>query len=185
MSGILELARAYHFAAVAHEQQRRKGGRDTPYINHLTEVAELVAEATGGEDLPLVMAAVLHDTVEDTDVAPEDLLDGFGADVAALVAEATDDKSLPKAERKRLQVEHAPHKSDRAKLLKLADKISNLRSIALTPPDWSPERQAQYVDWAEAVAAGLRGQNDWLDRQFIDAAGLARVAIRERAQKAG
>src|SRR5476649_1804849 len=135
---IILLARAWRVAAERHVDQRRKGERAEPYVNHLAEVADLVAEATNGNDPNLVVAAVLHDTIEYTGLTYAELQSQFGTDVADLVAEVTDDKQLPSAERKKQQVEHASHISARAKLLKLADKTSNLRSIANSPPpDWS------------------------------------------------
>jgi (p)ppGpp synthase/HD superfamily hydrolase len=116
------------------------------------------------------MAALLHDTIEDTGTTREELEREFGADVAALVAEVTDDKSLPKAERKRLQVEHAPHKSARARMIKLADKTSNLRSIRLSPPSsWDAARRQEYHRWAAEVVAGCRGVNPELERWFDEA----------------
>ena len=171
MNQVLLMSRAWQLATERHVDQRRKGERAEPYVNHLAEVAALVAEATKGEDVNLVVAAVLHDTIEDTGLTHAELLEQFGKDVADLVAEVTDDKSLPKAERKRLQVEHAPHKSPRAKILKLADKTSNLRALAKSPPaDWSEERKRDYLAWAQKVAAGLRGVNPWLEKMFDDAA---------------
>jgi (p)ppGpp synthase/HD superfamily hydrolase len=174
---VLLLARAFRFAAAQHAAQRRKGAAAEPYVNHLAEVADLVARATGGADPNLVAAALLHDTVEDTGTTRAELEALFGADVAALVAEATDDKSLPKAERKRLQVVHAPSRSPRAKLLKIADKASNLRALAASPPAaWSVERRQAYVAWARSVVAGLRGGNPWLERRFDEAAAAADAA---------
>lgn len=171
MNQVLLLSRAWQLATERHVDQRRKGAKAEPYVNHLAEVAALVAEATQGEDAHLVAAAVLHDTIEDTGLTHAELLEQFGKDVADLVAEVTDDKSLPKAERKRLQVEHAPHKSPRAKILKLADKTSNLRALAKSPPaDWSDERKRDYLAWAQKVVAGLRGANPWLEKMFDDAA---------------
>lgn len=178
MSDIVLIARAWNFAAERHCGQRRKGEAQEPYVNHLAEVAELVAVATEGRDAPLVAAAVLHDTVEDTATTGADIERLFGADVADLVAEVTDDKSLPKAERKAQQVHHAPHRSDRAKVLKLADKTSNLRALASSPPaGWSAARRAEYIDWAERVVAGLRGTNPWLEARFDEAATRARDAV--------
>ena len=127
------LARAADYAARQHIAQRRKGERAEPYVNHLTEVAALLAEATDGSDVVLLMGGLLHDTLEDTDATYEDLVQRFGPEVASLVAEVTDDKSLPKEERKRLQIEKTPAKSRRAKLLKLADKTSNLRGLITQP----------------------------------------------------
>ena len=123
------LARAADYAARQHIAQRRKGERAEPYVNHLIEVAALLAEATDGSDVVLLMGGLLHDTLEDTDATYDDLVERFGPEVASLVAEVTDDKSLPKEERKRLQIEKTPAKSRRAKLLKIADKTSNLRGL--------------------------------------------------------
>ena len=165
------LARAWRVAAEQHVDQRRKGERQEPYVNHLAEVADLVAEATRGTDPNLVAAAVLHDTVEDTGMTKAKLARLFGADVAAIVAEVTDNKKLPKAERKRLQVANASHKTRRAKILKLADKTSNLRSIAKSPPrDWNLDRQRKYLKFSLDVAAGLRGSNAWLESELDRAA---------------
>ena len=163
------VTQALRFAAEKHVDQRRKGMRKEPYLNHLAEVADLLAEATEGEDPELVAAGLLHDAIEDVGATREELETLFGPDVANLVVEVTDDKALPKAERKRLQVERTPHKSSRAKMIKIADKISNLRALASSPPDdWSEERVAQYVAWAERVVEGARGVSPWLERQFDD-----------------
>jgi len=162
-------------AARWHVHQRRKGPPKEPYINHLLEVATLVAEATGGNDPNLVIAALLHDAIEDSEVPPKLIASTFGDEVASIVLEVTDDKSLPKEVRKRKQVETAPGKSVKAKLLKLADKTSNLRAIAASPPaDWSVKRRIEYVDWAVAVAKGLRGVNPRLEQQFDEAVAAAR-----------
>ncbi|MGQ0584302.1 MAG: HD domain-containing protein [Reyranella sp.] len=164
---IVLLARAADYAARQHIAQRRKGERAEPYINHLTEVAALLAEATGGDDVALLAGGLLHDTLEDTDATYEDLEQRFGPEVAALVAEVTDDKSLPKEERKRLQIDKTPSKSRRAKLLKIADKTSNLRSMVSSPPKgWTPERLRDYVGWAEQVVRSCRGLNAMLDAAF-------------------
>ena len=170
MNPILTLADAYHFAAAKHVGQRRKGEAAEPYVNHLTEVADLVARATGG-DLDIVVAAVLHDTVEDTETTVAEIEARFGSRIAGLVTEVTDDKSLLKAERKRLQIEHAAHASPGAKTIKLADKTSNLRAMVSSPPKgWPAERRAEYLDWARQVVAGCRGTNPWLESQFDEAA---------------
>src|SRR5258708_31307546 len=164
---LVRLARAADYAARQHIAQRRKGERAEPYVNHLTEVAALLAEATGGADLVLVMGGLLHDTLEDTDATFEDLVQRFGAEVAALVAEVTDDKSVAKEERKRLQVEKTPLKSRRAKLLKIADKTSNLRSLMASPPKgWTAERLRDYVVWAAEVVRSCRGLNEKLEAAF-------------------
>jgi (p)ppGpp synthase/HD superfamily hydrolase len=165
-------------AAKWHVHQRRKGAAQEPYVNHLLEVASLVAQATKGDDRDLVIAALLHDAIEDQAVPFELIKKRWGNDVANLVREVTDDKELPKAERKRLQVARAAKKSPRAKLLKLADKTSNLRAVAVSsPPDWSVSRRLEYVSWAEEVAKGLRGTDAWLEEQFDAAASMARSAI--------
>jgi (p)ppGpp synthase/HD superfamily hydrolase len=158
-------------AARWHGSQRRKGSADEPYINHLLEVAYLVSKATGGNDINLVVAARLHDAIEDQGASRALIAEQFGGDVASLVAEVTDDKSLPKAVRKRLQVEHAPEKSNRAKILKLADKISNVTAIGKDPPaDWPIGRQREYIEWGRDVVAGLRGTSVELEVQFDRAA---------------
>ncbi len=164
----LLLLDAAHFAAERHRDQRRKGSDAAPYINHPLKVASILARH-GVDDTELLAAALLHDTVEDTETSIEEIETRFGARVAGIVAEVTDDKSLPKAERKRLQVEHAPHKSDDARRLKIADKICNLRDIVASPPDWPDERKRDYFDWAEQVVAGLRGIDPALDASFDEA----------------
>ena len=176
------VVRALAFATLRHTDQRRKGRRAQPYVNHLAEVALLVSEATGGQDAALVAAALLHDVVEDQDVTAAEIEATFGADVAGLVMEVTDDKALEATERKRLQIAHAPHLSARAKVLKLADKPANLRSIAEDPPqDWGPARARAYVEWARAVVAGLAGASPALEAAFDQAAGEAIAAIDTRA----
>jgi (p)ppGpp synthase/HD superfamily hydrolase len=169
------VTRAAYFAAQRHCDQRRKGPRQEPYINHLAEVAELLSEATEGDDAALVAAGFLHDTIEDTKTGLEELQTLFGADVASLVMEVTDDKSLPKLERKRLQIATAAKKSLRAKLLKIADATSNVRTLAVAPPvDWDTERVLDYIVWAEQVIGHCRGLNATLDRAFDTAAITAR-----------
>ena len=160
---------ALRFAAVQHRDQRRKDGRGSPYINHPIEVAHTLWDRGGVRDPIVLTAALLHDTVEDTDATIEDIEQAFGADVASVVAEVTDDKSLPKAERKQRQVTHAASKSTRAKLVKLGDKISNLGDLLDFPPfEWSPERRREYAEWAAAVVAGLRGVSPELDAVFAE-----------------
>jgi (p)ppGpp synthase/HD superfamily hydrolase len=158
---------AARFAAEKHAAQKRKGQAAEPYINHLIEVAELVAASSPALDTNLVVAAFLHDTIEDTGVTAQELEQRFGSDVAALVLEATDDKSLPKETRKALQVETAPYKSERAQTLKLADKISNLRSLLVSPPaNWTHEHKREYCEWARQVVAGFTSPNQFLLAEF-------------------
>ena len=183
-SDVLLVMRAADFAARRHTDQRRKGAAREPYTNHLTEVALLLAEAGKGSDGPLIAAGLLHDTLEDTVTEYEELVAVFGADIAGLVSECTDDKSLPKAERKRLQIETAASKSERARLIKIADKTSNLRTIVASPPeDWSAARSLEYVDWAEQVVSRCRGLNASLDQAFDAAVAEAKAAIASRGQR--
>jgi len=175
---IVTLARAYNFAAARHVRQRRKGEAAEPYVNHLAEVAELVALATGGEDPEVVIAAVLHDTVEDTETTPDELRRAFGARVAALVAEVTDDKSLPKQTRNDLQVEHAAHASRGAQIIKIADKTSNLRALLATPPvGWDEARRRTYLAWARAVVDRCRSADAWLAACFDEAAAALESSL--------
>lgn len=157
------LLKAMRFAAGKHSEQRRKDGL-TPYINHPIEVAEHLYRVGNVTDEAILIAAILHDTIEDTDTTEQEIRDAFGEQVASLVIECTDDKSLQKAERKRLQIVHAPHKSPGAKQIKIADKTSNLRSMLESPPrDWPYSRRLEYFKWAAEVVAGLKGVNAALD----------------------
>ena len=167
------LLQAAHFAAGKHARQRRKDADQTPYVNHPLEVAALLSQVGGVTDAALLAAALLHDTVEDTSATAEEIQRQFGQEVASLVAEVTDDKSLPKTQRKSLQIEHAPHKTPRAKMLKIADKTCNVRDIsAASPAGWPVERKRQYLIWARQVVDGLRGENARLEQEF-DAAWAA------------
>jgi guanosine-3',5'-bis(diphosphate) 3'-pyrophosphohydrolase len=170
-------------AAQWHVGQRRKGETSEPYINHLLEVAALVAEAEP-TNTDLIVAALLHDAIEDQPIDREMIVAEFGERVAGLVEEATDDKSLPKEDRKQLQIETAAKKTRNGKMLKLADKISNLRSIATSPPShWPLDRRQAYIDWSVAVAsAGLIGQSQLLDALFDDARRLAEQSVLEAAR---
>jgi (p)ppGpp synthase/HD superfamily hydrolase len=155
------------FAAEKHAGQRRKGAAAEPYVNHLIEVAGLVANAIPEMDTDLVIAALLHDTIEDAGVTEDEISARFGNDVAELVMELTDDKSLPKAERKRLQVVRASQKSARAQVIKMADKISNLRAIQSSPPvDWTEQRKTEYFAWAGQVVDRLSAPNPVLKAEF-------------------
>ena len=164
---LVQILAAANFAAKAHAGQKRKGAAGEPYINHLIEVAEMVALSGNDSDVNLIMACFLHDVVEDTQVTQQELARVFNDDVASLVMEATDDTTLPKDARKAMQVQTAPHKSVRAQTLKLADKISNLRSLLISPPPhWSAERKRQYFDWAKAVVSGFTEPNSYLLKEF-------------------
>lgn len=165
MDATQQVLSAAHYAAEKHADHRRKGGE--PYLNHLIEVAYLVSTALPESDANVIAAAFLHDTIEDTGVTAAELTERFGHDVTDLVLEVTDDKSLAPEVRKRLQIEHAPRLSVRAQTIKLADKISNLRSILSSPPpDWDYERKKQYFDWGKRVVDGLTAPNPVLKAEF-------------------
>jgi (p)ppGpp synthase/HD superfamily hydrolase len=155
------------FAADKHRNQRRKDTAGTPYINHPIGVASILANEAGINDVTVLQAAILHDTIEDTNTTLEELRSIFGPVVATIVAEVTDDKSLPKEKRKELQVEHAKHISREAKLVKMADKIHNLRDLVINPPPgWSVERIQGYFIWSRAVMDGCRGINSPMDQEL-------------------
>jgi GTP diphosphokinase / guanosine-3',5'-bis(diphosphate) 3'-diphosphatase len=158
------------FAAHKHRDQRRKGADASPYINHPIAVANVLANEAGVTDAATLAAALLHDTIEDTDTTVDELEGAFGREIAAIVLEVTDDKKLPKQVRKRLQIEHAATLSRHAKLVKLADKICNLRDMSRSPPvDWSIERRAEYFAWAKNVVDQIRNVSPVLERLFDDA----------------
>jgi guanosine-3',5'-bis(diphosphate) 3'-pyrophosphohydrolase len=151
-----DFVRALAFASRKHSQQRRKDADASPYINHPIALVSILAIEAGVNDRDTLCAALLHDTIEDTDTSVEELVEAFGAPVASLVQEVTDDKRLPKAERKLRQVEHAAHLSPKARALKLADKIANLRDVADSPPvKWSLSRRQEYFDWAKQVVDNI------------------------------
>jgi len=171
---------AARFAAEKHTGHFRKGSRREPYINHPIEVANMIANVGLIEDEDILAAALLHDTVEDCEVLPEEITEKFGEAVCGYVMEVTDDKSLPKHTRKLLQIEHAPHLSYGAKVIKLADKISNVRDVIASPAeDWDKQRRQEYVQWAVNVVEGLRGANDQLDELFDEVVALANQKLEE------
>ena len=153
-----DILSALQLAAYKHRDQRRKDHAASPYINHPIALADVLVNEGGVTDYEVLCAALLHDTVEDTATTPEELAEVFGTRIADIVAEVTDDTRLPKAERKRLQIEHARTLSSQARLVKLADKICNLRDVAERPPaSWDLARRREYFDWAKRVVDGLRG----------------------------
>jgi guanosine-3',5'-bis(diphosphate) 3'-pyrophosphohydrolase len=161
---------ALEFAAIKHKDQRRKDAGASPYINHPIALAKLLSIEAGITDYKVICAALLHDTVEDTETTAEELLANFGKGITRIVLEVTDDKSLPKEKRKRLQIEHAQHASRQAKLVKLADKIANLRDIAASPPTgWHTRRKQEYFDWAKEVVDRIRDTDKKLGRLFDEA----------------
>ncbi|MBP2646791.1 MAG: hypothetical protein H6Q77_415 [Gemmatimonadetes bacterium] len=176
--GLLPLFDALAFSADRHRLQRRKGAAASPYINHPIEVARVLVHEGGVRDLGVLIAAVLHDTIEDTATTGEEIAERFGPDIARLVLEVTDDKSTPAAERKRRQVEHATALSPRARLVRLADKICNVRDMVADPPHgWSVERRRDYLDWTERVIAGCRGSNAGLESAYDQALLAARQVL--------
>ncbi len=179
MNNLNKLLQATSFAAKKHTGQKRKGDDAQPYINHPLEVANILANVGGIEDYDVLIAALLHDTIEDTETSAKEITNLFGETVCGYVREVTDDKNLPKAERKQLQIEHAPHLSTGAKLIKLGDKISNITDVTNNPPaDWSKERRLEYINWGEKVINGLRGANENLENSFDELIEKARQEIR-------
>ena len=166
-AGLLLILKALEFASVKHRDQRRKDQEASPYINHPIALANVLAREGGITDPVVQAAALLHDTLEDTQTTPAELRDAFGEKIAGIVAEVTDDKNLLKAERKRLQIEHAAALTREAKLVKLADKICNIRDVADHPPaKWDLARRREYFDWAKAVVDRLRGAHPELEKLF-------------------
>ena len=173
---VVTLLAAFEFAADKHRNQRRKDAKASPYVNHVIAVTRILAAEGGVDDDATLVAAVLHDTVEDTDTTFDELTTRFGATVSDLVREMTDDKTLEKAVRKQHQIDHAPGASALAKQLKIADKIANIRDITTGPPvDWPRERKLEYFSWAEQVVAGCRGINPELERAFDEAVAMGRA----------
>jgi guanosine-3',5'-bis(diphosphate) 3'-pyrophosphohydrolase len=170
--------KALSFSADKHRHQRRKDEKASPYINHPIEVANILWTVGNVSDIAAILAAILHDTIEDTDTTPGEIRDNFGDEVLRLVLEVSDDKNLPKIERKQNQITHSPHLSQRAKELKLADKICNVHDMAFAPPDsWPMERRIAYLQWAEAVINGLRGANEPLEKYFDETLTAARKKL--------
>jgi GTP diphosphokinase / guanosine-3',5'-bis(diphosphate) 3'-diphosphatase len=161
------LLNAFKFAALKHRDQRRKDERSSPYINHPIAVVSALWETGGVRDITTLVAAILHDIIEDTETSPEELEYEFGAEVCNIVKELTDDKDLPKAVRKSLQLENSGQLSLRARYVRIADKISNVEDIVHSPPArWSPERREEYVIWAGKLIDALRGTNEALEQHF-------------------
>jgi len=161
------ILKALEFAATKHRDQRRKDREASPYINHPIALANVLCNEGGVTDVEVICAALLHDTVEDTETSVTELEELFGKRISSIVREVSDDKRLPKAERKRLQIEHAGALSDGAKLVKLADKICNLRDVLTSPPaDWPLPRRQEYFDWAKQVVDRIRGMNGKLEAIF-------------------
>ena len=170
-----ELFKAMEFAAFKHKDQRRKGPENLPYINHPIQVANMLISVGQEYNTKLLIAAILHDTIEDTDTTEEEIQHHFGNKVAELVMEVTDDKNLYWEARKQLQIETAPFASYEGKLLKIADKICNVRDLVINSPQkWTLERKLEYLDWACDVVEGLRGTNEPLEQTFDEWIAKAR-----------
>ncbi|MDJ0951930.1 MAG: HD domain-containing protein [Alphaproteobacteria bacterium] len=177
------LTRALSFAAEAHANQRRKGAAQEPYLNHLVEVLDLVAQATGGDDVDLLIASLLHDVVEDTSVTEDELTEAFGARVAEIVQANSDDMSLPKDQRRRKRIADMPHKSPDARIVKTADVISNIRAIVTSPPaGWTADRKLGYLEGCRQLIDAGRGANAALERVFDQTVADAERAIRGEAE---
>ena len=163
------IIKAVHFAAMKHSKQRRKDEDISPYINHPISVARIISKIGEIDDPEVLAAALLHDTIEDTETTPDELEKEFGINVRQYVEEVTDDKSLPKEERKLKQIEHAKTISKGAALIKLGDKISNVTDVINNPPnDWSEDRRDQYLNWAERVINNCPKVNERLENHFIE-----------------
>ena len=175
------ILKAAHFAAQKHRDQRRKDEDASPYINHPISVAEIISVIGNVEDPEVLAAALLHDTLEDTKTTPEELIDKFGERVCNLVQEVTDDKTLPKLERKQRQIDHAKEISEGAALIKLGDKISNVTDITNTPPtDWDSNRRLEYFEWAEKVINNCPRVNESLENHFAEVVRKGKKLINEK-----
>lgn len=162
-----QLLKCVKFASDKHKTQKRKNPEQTPYINHPVNVANILANEANITDIKVLQAALLHDTVEDTDTSFDEIESEFGEEIRNIVDEVTDDKTLPKQKRKQLQIEHAPTCSKKAKLVKLADKLDNLRDLErIAPIGWSTERVEEYFQWSKRVVDGLRGTDRYLEEQL-------------------
>ena len=175
------ILKAAHFAAHKHRNQRRKDEEKTPYINHPISVAKIISEIGNVEDPEVLAAALLHDTIEDTDATEDELIDKFGERVCSLVQEVTDDKTLPKLERKQRQIDHAKEISGDAALIKLGDKISNVTDITETPPtNWDSRRRLEYFEWAEKVINNCPKVNEALENHFAEVVRKGKNLINEK-----
>jgi len=174
---------ALKFSAERHRNQRRKDHESTPYINHPIEVAEILWREGGVREIKIIIGALLHDIIEDTKTEPEEIRRLFGDEILSMVLEVSDDKKLPKSERKRLQIVHAHHLSLSAKQIKIADKICNVKDLTTSPPEnWSDERRREYLEWTEKVVEGLRGCNKAMEAIYDKALeeGRARYRVSDR-----
>lgn len=182
-NALLLILKAADFAARKHRDQRRKDARSSPYINHPVSVARILAETGDVRDPEILAGAILHDTIEDTDTSPGELETSFGSRIREYVEEVTDDKSLPREERKKLQIEHAPGLSKGGAQIKLADKISNVQDVLDDPPSgWSEKRKREYLQWAENVVSACPRVNPALEQRFTELLhrGISRLSGRTK-----
>ena len=160
--------KASQFAALKHCDQRRKDGK-TPYIIHPISVAMILSEIGSIEDLEILSAALLHDTLEDTDTSVHELDKNFGSRVRIIVEELTDNDMLTFSQRKQMQIDNALYLSKDATLVRIADKISNVYDVIENPPPaWNQKRCNKYVDWAEAVMNNCQKVNQDLENHFFE-----------------
>lgn len=184
VDGISLILKAFKFAAHKHQDQRRKNETQSPYINHLIAVSETLWEIGKIRDMDTIAAGILHDTLEDTDTSPQELEITFGKKICSIVEEVTDDKTLPKQERKRLQIENARNATPEARYVKLADKICNVGDLIDSPPvGWSLQRRIEYVDWAENVINRLRGSHTLLEEHFDQVCREVRQQLEQEHNK--
>jgi GTP diphosphokinase / guanosine-3',5'-bis(diphosphate) 3'-diphosphatase len=176
MNHITKFVEAIEFAAEKHKFQRRKGYLKIPYINHPVKVCKILVDC-GESEINLLLAAILHDTIEDTDTTEEELIEHFGTEVTNLVFEVTDDMDLDENTRKHLQIINAPKLSTYASLIRIADKIANVNDILKYPLNWTNSRKLKYVDWATNVYNNCKGKNVQLDKTFEEICNEARKAI--------
>lgn len=178
MSDLHLLMRALNYAAEQHKAQRRKGNESVPYINHPIKVTAIITQFVPNAGDELIAAALLHDVVEDTDATIDDIKNRFGEKIASIVQEVTDDKSLAKAKCKQKQIDNAPHLSLNAKLIRISDKIANVRDICgENIPDWDYKTKIEYLNWAEEVVKGLGKFHDELEFTFKDEVRWGRLKI--------
>lgn len=157
---------ALSFAAQRHRDAPRPGA--DPCLAHPIAVADAIVSIGGVTDAVVLCAALLHDVVNNTETPPQLLMDRFGREIADVVLDISDDRSLPEVQRRRVQVAYAPNLSGRARLVRLADMLCRLRRLAAVP---RAERAAE-VAWVAQMVAGLGGMNTALETA-ADAALLA------------
>ncbi|HEC60508.1 hypothetical protein LCGC14_0950780 [marine sediment metagenome] len=149
MNETSQLIEAFLFAAQAHKEQRRKGNGGAPYINHLIEVVSLLSSTAKVDDTDILIAAALHDILEDTPITVTEITKRYGSNVLSYVQAVSDDKALTLIERRAKQLKSMNESSDPIKYIKLADHCSNIASL---PPTWDKQRLKEYIGWSQSVA---------------------------------